>query len=67
MLKSMDLIGLGISEQKKEVEMAVCIKDVITWFSVIDNLEPKDVECIWINVLPNKTQEACRYRDVPEC
>lgn len=30
MLKSMGLIALGISEQRKEVEVAVCIKDVIT-------------------------------------
>lgn len=67
MLKSMGLISLGISEQIKEVEVAVCIKDIITWFRVIDNPEPKDVECIRINVLPNKTQEACWYRDVPDC
>lgn len=46
MLKSMGLIGLGMSKPKKEVEVAVCIKDAITWFRVIDNPEPKDVECI---------------------
>lgn len=46
MLKSMRLIDLGISEQKKEVEMAACNEDVIIWFRVIDNPEPKDVECI---------------------
>lgn len=46
----MGLISLGISEQIKEVEVAVCIKDIITWFWVIDNPEPKDVECIQINI-----------------
>lgn len=62
LLKSTALIILGISEWREEVEVAVCIKNIITWFRVIDNPELKDVECMWINALPNKPLEAGWYR-----